>query len=81
MKKLNNFFTKYGFWSIVFLAFLPFPFDFIGILAGASNYNIKRFFLATLIGKTIKMLMIAYAGFFVGIPMIDFINLWLENKF
>ncbi len=63
-------FSKYGFLTIVLTSFLPFPFDIIGILSGMSNYSIKKFFIATLIGKTIKTILIAYAGSFT-IPYLD----------
>ena len=60
-------FKKYGFFVIILTALLPFPFDIIGILSGVGNYDIKKFLLATIIGKTIKTTAIAYAGF-IAIP-------------
>ncbi len=78
-KRLSNFvlyftglFKRYGFLVIVATSFLPFPFDFIGVLSGMSNYNIKKFYLAVLIGKTLKCLAIAYAGYFT----IPFVTGW-----
>lgn len=65
IKSLANFFERFGFVTIVIAALLPFPFDFIGILSGASAYNIKKFLLATIIGKSIKTLLIAYLGFLI----------------
>lgn len=67
--KFTKFFDKSGFIVILIAALLPFPFDVIGILAGASRYDIKKFFIATLIGKTIKNLLIAYSGAFIGTPL------------
>jgi len=64
IKKFEKFFKKFGFLTISLAAFLPFPFDIVGILAGMGKYNIKKFFLATFVGKFLKALLIAYAGFF-----------------
>ena len=55
---------RHGAFSIVILfAMTPLPHDVIGILCGVINYNIKKFFLATLIGKVIMNLFIAWGGF------------------
>jgi membrane protein DedA with SNARE-associated domain len=62
VKKFEKFFKKYGFAAISILSFLPFPFDFIGISAGIGRYNIKKFLLATFIGKFLKALLLAFAG-------------------
>ena len=72
-KWLENFrklFFRYEFTIIGIAAFLPFPFDFVGILAGSTNYDVKKFLLATALGKTLKTTLIAYAGF-VAIPYIE----------
>lgn len=63
-------FKKYGFPVIVLTAFLPFPFDIIGIIAGITGYNLKKFLLAAFIGKTVKITLIAYAGV-IGLPAIE----------
>jgi membrane protein DedA with SNARE-associated domain len=70
MKKFAGLYEKYGFWIIVLTAFLPFPFDFIGILSGATKYDIKKFFIAVVIGKTAKTLIISYAGY-LTIPFLS----------
>jgi len=70
LDKFVKFFTKYGFITIVGTSLLPFPFDFIGILSGMSNYDLRKFLLATFIGKTGKILLIAYAGYFAA-PYIE----------
>jgi membrane protein DedA with SNARE-associated domain len=54
-------------------AFIPFPFDVIGISAGIGNYDIKKFFVATLIGRVLRCMLIAYAGYKL-IPFIE--QLW-----
>ena len=53
-----------GFPIIVFFAATPLPFDVVGLLGGTLNYNFKKFLLATLIGKTIFCLVLAFAGLY-----------------
>ncbi len=60
-----KFFEKAGFLTILITAFIPFPFDIIGILAGISKYDVRKFLIATGIGKIFKALVIAYAGYFL----------------
>ncbi|HKZ45422.1 MAG TPA: VTT domain-containing protein [archaeon] len=65
---MTGLFKKYGEWVIPIAAFLPFPFDIVGILCGMSKYDMKKFFIATLIGKIARSILIAYVGYFV-IPL------------
>jgi len=64
VKKFMQLFRRYGFPIIVVTAAIPFPFDAIGIVCGAINYDVKKFLIATAIGKIIKCLLVAYAGLF-----------------
>lgn len=68
-KTIEFYFRKYGFLTIVIAAFLPFPFDFVGILSGMSKYEVKKFLLAAIIGKTIKTTLIAYMGYWILPPL------------
>jgi membrane protein YqaA with SNARE-associated domain len=57
-----NLIKKSIFLLIVLMCFVPFIFDFIGIFSGAIRYDIKKFLLASIIGKTIRYLLIALTG-------------------
>lgn len=70
---ITNLFKKYGSWVIPIAAFVPFPFDIVGILSGMSKYDIKKFFIAAAIGKIARSILIAYAGYIV----IPFFAEWL----
>ena len=63
VKRFEKFFKKYGFISIVVTAFIPFPFDIVGISAGIARYDIKKFLLAVFIGRFFKALLLALLGF------------------
>ena len=65
VKRIVKYFDKYGFLVIFLAALLPFPFDIVGIMSGVAKYDIKKFLAATFLGKTIKSLLIAYAGYLV----------------
>ncbi len=45
-------------------AFTPFPFDLIGIVCGMLKYDWKKFFIAALIGKIPRYLLVVFAGYF-----------------
>jgi membrane protein DedA with SNARE-associated domain len=63
--KVEGWFEKYGgFWIIILFAATPLPDDIVGIVAGTLKYPIKKFFLASFIGKLILNLILAYAGFY-----------------
>jgi len=64
---------KKSFLIILIFAATPLPFDAIGILSGALNYDLKKFFLAALLGKLIASLVLSLGGFY-GIP-------WILNIF
>jgi len=70
IKYFTRLFKKFGFPLVVVTALIPFPFDIIGIIAGMSGYEIKKFFIATAIGKIAKSLLIAY-GLHIAIPYLE----------
>jgi len=53
---------RYGFVLILVFAATPLPDDVVGLYCGAIKYDIKKFFIATLIGKIALCLALAYAG-------------------
>lgn len=50
-------------WTLALLAFIPNPlFDLAGVAAGALRIRLPRFLVWVWLGKTLKMLVFAYAG-------------------
>jgi membrane-associated protein len=49
---------------IVLFAATPLPHDVVGMLSGAVRYPFRRFLLATLMGKIIAGLALAWAGYY-----------------
>lgn len=63
--RLEAWTERFGGWAILLLAFIPNPFfDLAGAAAGALGMSIARFLLWAFIGKTLKMVLFAYAGAF-----------------
>ncbi len=65
LKRFEKFYSHIGFWVVLTFAFLPLPFDVIGILSGASKYNFRRFLLALTVGRIARTLVFAYGGYYV----------------
>lgn len=62
-KRIEKWTEQYGGWAILLLAFIPNPlFDLGGAAAGALGMPIRTFLFWAMIGKTLKMLLIAYTG-------------------
>lgn len=60
---LKKIFHKHGFITILIIAIIPLPiFDYMGILAGSMGYPIYKYYLATLVGRTIRNYLFALAG-------------------
>jgi membrane protein YqaA with SNARE-associated domain len=63
--KAKKWIEKHGIFPILVLfAATPLPDDVVGILGGVIRYNLKKFLLATFIGKVIAHLALAWAGFY-----------------
>ena len=68
-RRFERWMQKNGFLTIFFLSAIPNPFfDLAGLAAGASGFPGKWFFLAAWMGKTVKDVAIALAGFY-SIPL------------
>ncbi len=77
LRHLDEVYAKiklFGFPFIVFGAFIPFPFDLIGITCGLFRYTWYKFFAAALIGKFFRYLLVSYAGLY-GVQLIKTIFL------
>ena len=61
--RLESWTERYGGWTITLLALIPNPvFDVAGAAAGALKMPVYKFLFWAWIGKTLKMLLFAYAG-------------------
>ncbi len=64
LEKSKKWFERHGAFPIIVLfAATPLPDDIVGILAGIIKYNLKKFLAASLIGKCIAHITLAWAGY------------------
>jgi len=65
VSRTKEWIEKRGVFVVILLfAITPLPDDVVGILAGIIKYDIKKFFIATFIGKFFLSLVLALAGFY-----------------
>ncbi len=63
IKKVKSWMDKYGIWTIFVLSAVPNPvFDVAGIIAGASQIPLYKFWIAAWLGKLIKFALIVLLG-------------------
>ena len=76
LKLAEDFYRRYGMWSIAFFAATPLPFDIIGILCGTLKIKLRTFFSMTLVGKTVMKAIVIFGGK----RTIDMMTLFLTGK-
>lgn len=61
--RFRGYMEKYGLFAIFFLSVIPTPFfDLAGVAAGALRFPVWQFLLVCWVGKTIKCVLVAFAG-------------------
>lgn len=64
-QRFKGYMKRYGFWTILVLAIIPNPlFDMAGMAAGALRFPLSRFLVAALIGKTVRMIGVAWVCYY-----------------
>ena len=65
LKKANRWMETHRAFLVIFLfAATPLPDDVLGVICGAIKYDIRKFFLASLAGKLVMNLGLAFGGYF-----------------
>ncbi|MBU3904658.1 MAG: VTT domain-containing protein [Nanoarchaeota archaeon] len=66
IKEVEKLFEKYRAWAVImFISFMPIvPIDLMGIVSGVIGYDIKKFYIACLVGKTLRYLLIALVVYY-----------------
>lgn len=65
-KKIEKLFNIHPFLFTFFWSSIPNPiFDVIGILAGASSFSIKKYFIAVTLGRIVRGFIITYISYFI----------------
>jgi len=70
-QRLQNWMERRGFLTILLLSAMPNPvFDLAGVAAGMSRFPLRLFLFAAFLGKSIKGLVFAMAGY-QSLPWLD----------
>ncbi|MBM04713.1 MAG: hypothetical protein CL766_08040 [Chloroflexi bacterium] len=72
--KAENLFSKYGFWVIITAAFTPIPYKVFTLTAGALNLKLKKFIIASIIGRFLRFLFIGIMIYILGEKINSFLN-------
>ena len=56
--KAENLFSKFGFWIIITAAFTPIPYKVFTLTAGVLNLDLKKFIIASIIGRSLRFILI-----------------------
>jgi len=75
--KSEGFFNRYGVWAILIAAFTPIPYKVFAILSGILQLNMKKFLIASLIGRGGRFITLGVLIAIFG----DDIRGFLENEF
>ena len=75
--KAEVFFNRYGVWAILIAAFTPIPYKVFAILSGILQLNMKKFLIASLIGRGGRFITLGVLIAIFG----DDIRGFLENEF
>jgi uncharacterized membrane protein YdjX (TVP38/TMEM64 family) len=73
--RVENWIKRWGFIVVFGFNLVPFfPFDLVGIAAGATRFPLWKFYLACLAGRTLSYGFIAWAGSQGWVPPLPFLN-------
>lgn len=67
-------FERYGAWAILAAAITPIPYKVFTILAGVMNLRMRPFLLASLVGRSIRIMTVGVLIYLFGESVRDFID-------
>ena len=78
LDRVKIFYNKYDMWAIVIAAFSPIPYKVFAISAGLFDLNIKRFMIASFIGRGGRFFLIAALIYIFGQPIKALLSSYFE---
>ena len=72
-------FDKYGVWAILLAAITPIPYKVFAILAGILNLEVKKFLIASIVGRGIRYLSVGVLLFFFGQEIQELSEKYFDN--
>ena len=74
VERVEELFSKYGVWAIIFAAVTPVPYKVFAITAGAMEMDKKSFIVASFIGRGARMFMWAALAIIFGNAALEFLE-------
>ena len=74
VERVEELFSKYGVWAIIFAAVTPVPYKVFAITAGAMEMDRKSFIVASFIGRGARMFMWAALAIIFGNAALEFLE-------
>ena len=74
VERVEELFSKYGVWAIIFGAVTPVPYKVFAITAGAMEMDKKPFIVASFIGRGARMFMWAALAIILGNAALEFLE-------
>lgn len=78
LERVKTFYNKYDVWAILIAAFSPIPYKVFAVSAGLFDLNIKRFMIASLIGRGGRFFLIAALIYIFGPPIKSILSSYFE---
>ena len=78
LERVKTFYNKYDMWAILIAAFSPIPYKVFAVSAGLFDLNIKRFMIASLIGRGGRFFLIAALIYIFGPPIKSILSSYFE---
>lgn len=72
LNKVENYFAEYGAWAVLVAAFSPIPYKVFTIASGIARLDLKRFIIASSIGRTARFFAEAIIIMLYGKELLDF---------
>jgi undecaprenyl-diphosphatase len=72
--RVERWFDRWGAWAVLIAAFSPVPFKVFTWCAGIFKLDMKRFLIASIIGRTAQFAIAAYVGAWFGPGVISWLT-------
>jgi|SRR3989344_4981203 len=79
MEKVHRLFDRYGAGSVLIAAFTPLPYKIFTIGAGVFYINMKKFILASLIGRGGRFFLVAWSVYAYGDSIVGTLDQYIIN--
>ena len=72
LDKVDNYFKEYGSWAVLIAAFSPIPYKVFTIASGIAKLDLKKFIIASIIGRGARFVSEGIVIMFFGKELLDF---------